>query len=118
MVPKRIAGRRRTVVVEAHNHTSEMRRVGLWSAKLVVRNLRPQAGRGGAGRQVLHLTSPPDVADHHVQLAVGTERDDAAVVVATWGLRSVALSGRLGRGVVLKCQQLDQVVVVDQDRKS
>ena len=79
---------------------------GCGPAELVV-----VARRRGALGQVLQPAATALVADDDVQLAVGAEANDAAVVVAARILRRVALVRRLRRGVVLERAQRDQVAI-------
>ena len=64
-----------------------------WSSATV----GPRPGRGRPRGQVLQLAAAAVVAEHDVELAVRSEADDAAVVVAAGGLFRVALVRRLGR---------------------
>ena len=106
---ERVVARRRAVVVQAEDGTAQMRVVRRRPAELVVgrRGRRPL-------RQVLHLTTAPEVADRDVQLAVGPEGKDAAVVVGACRLGGVALARRVRSSVVLEGAELQQVVVVDE----
>ena len=74
--------------------------IGLRAAELVI-------GLTGSERsidQVLQLAAPTHVADHDVELAVGSERDHTAIVVAAFWLIRVLLQGT----------DLDQVPIVRQ----
>jgi hypothetical protein len=64
----------------------------------------------------LQLTAAADVAQDDVQLAVGAERDHAAVVVAGRRLGRVALARRQRSAVVLKRPQHGHVLVEHQRR--
>ena len=55
--------------------------------------------------------APPLIAENDVQLAVRTETDDAAVVIASRRLSFVTLIRRRGSAIVLKCSQLDQIAI-------
>src|SRR2546423_12513938 len=68
-----------------------MRVVGFGAAELIV--LDDWAGAVGrrAAREILKEAAPAVVADDYVELAVGAEAQDAAVVVAARGLARVLL---------------------------
>ena len=66
-----------------------MRVIRLGPAELVVVDPRPE----GAVDEVLQLAAAADVADHGVELPVGAEAEDAAVVVAAERLAGVCLEG-------------------------
>jgi hypothetical protein len=59
-----------------------VRTVWLPTAELIV-----VGRRRGPVFEVLHLAPPPEVADGDVELPVGTEREDTAVMVAPRRLR-------------------------------
>src|SRR5205085_12598948 len=88
---ERVVGGGGAVVVEAEDDAREVRVVGFGAAELVV--LRDGAGacRGRAAGEVLKHSAPAVVADDDVELAVGAEAQDAAVVVAARGLARVLL---------------------------
>ena len=106
---ERVVGRRAAVVVEAQDQAGQVRVVGFGSAELVVLepDRRAKVRRTSAsGRTAGSAAAAAAVVAHdHVELAVGTEADHAAVVVAGGGLPRVALAGRLGRAVGLKRAQ-------------
>ena len=107
---ERIVEWRAAVLVQAKNHTGQVRVVRLGTAELIIgsrRSARPV-------RQILQLAAPPVVAHEDVQLAIGPEPKDAAVVIAPRRLALIALPWRHGCTVVLKCTQHDQVVFVDE----
>ena len=91
--------------------------VGRGAAELIVGDGWPEPGWGRSGREVLQLAAPPEVADRHVELAVGPELDYAGVVVASRRLgavgpvRRIALTGRHGSRVVLEGEEGDQMPV-------
>jgi hypothetical protein len=80
---------------------------GWGPAELIVGDARG----GRAVAQVLEPAAPTVVAHEDVELAVGAERDHAAVVVPSRRLRGVALAGRNRSAVVLKRPEHDQVAV-------
>ncbi len=85
---ERIVLGRAAVVVETQDDTGQVRIVRFRTAELIV-----GAGRSaGAVDQILQLPATTVVADQHVQLAVRSETDHAAVVVAARRLRLVPLS--------------------------
>ena len=63
---------------------------------------RDQPGSGRAAASI---------AEHNIQLTIESEREHTAVVVAARRLGLVALPGRFGRAIVLKGEQLYQVLI-------
>src|SRR5206468_12880558 len=86
------------VVVEAEDDAGEVRVVGLRAAELVVRLPRSE----GPVDEILHLAATAVVAEDQVELPVGAEAKDAAVVVAA----GVAVGD-----VVLEGVQLDEIAI-------
>src|SRR5829696_9583451 len=89
---KRVVGRRRAVVVEPEDDAGAMRVVRRRPAELVVCHGRARARRRWSACEVLELPAAADVAGEHVQLPVGAECDDAAVVIAARGLTRILLN--------------------------
>ena len=98
---------RAAVVIEAQDDSGQVRIVRLGTAELIVLARRPAR----AVVEVLQLPAATVVADQDVQLAVRSEPNHAAVVIAARRLRLIPLSRRCRRAVVLKRPQHDQVAI-------
>src|SRR5678815_4204220 len=85
---ERIVYRSRAVVIEAQNHASQMRVIRLGPTELIVRHI---AVGTGAIWQVLHLPAPAIITDVNVKLAIGSEADHAAIVIAAEWLALIHL---------------------------
>ena len=88
-----VVGRRRAVLVQAQDDPAEVGVVRRRTAELVVRHRRPGAGGRRSAGKVLQVAAASEVTDEDVELAVATERQHAAVVVAARGLAGVLLDG-------------------------
>src|SRR5262249_15407199 len=98
---ERIIRGSRAIAVQPDDDSGEVRVIGIGSADLIVGDGRAKSGCRRTRGQVLQLSTPAVVADDDVELAIGTETDHAAVVIAAWRLRRIALAGRSRRAVIL-----------------
>jgi hypothetical protein len=64
------------------------------AAKLIVWNNRPEAGLGRTRWKILEETTPAQVANDDIELTVSPKSDDTAIMVATFGLALIILTGR------------------------
>ena len=104
-----VVGRRCAVVVQAKNGTGEVGVVRLGTAEVVVGAEQGVTGLVRAVEEVLHPAAPAHITDEDVQLAVRSELDHPAVVIAATGRRRrFALEGWLQR------PQLDNVDLLRQ----
>src|SRR5262249_32422206 len=109
--PEGIVGRSCAIIVQAENGAGEMGVVRFGPAEVVVGTKQGVARLGGAVEKVLQPAAPAGVTDKNVQLAVRSELDYSAVVIAATGRGS-----RLGEERRLQRSQPDYVLVQRQRR--
>ena len=97
-----IVARGRTIGVETEDAPSQVGVVGRRTAELIIWLTWPK----GTSGQVLQLPAPTLVADLHIKLAIGTEQDLAAIVIAPHGLTGVRLKRPQHNNVFVQCQRL------------
>ena len=91
-----IVGWRRSVQVQPQDDAAQVRVVGRRAAKLIVRRGHVRRTVGVVDRsapEILQVAAPPEIADEDVQLVVGTDAEDAAIVVSSRRLSGVLLDG-------------------------